>query len=99
MFKPSRPLNFELAVLSVRFSVHSIRLVGSTNMFKANRHLNFELNFLSVCSADDYIRLVAGENDAEGRVEIQHDGEWGTVCDDGFGQEEAEVICKSLGYE
>ncbi|ELT90320.1 hypothetical protein CAPTEDRAFT_101300 [Capitella teleta] len=44
------------------------------------------------------IRLVNGANSSEGRVEIFHEGQWGTICDDGFGQEEADVICRSLGY-
>lgn len=32
------------------------------------------------------------------RVEIYHDGEWGTVCGVGFGDEEGEVICRQLGH-
>ena len=35
---------------------------------------------------------------AEGRVEICQSGEWGTVCDDGFGTEEADVVCRKLGF-
>ncbi|XP_063960869.1 deleted in malignant brain tumors 1 protein-like isoform X4 [Lytechinus pictus] len=45
------------------------------------------------------VRLVGGSSDAEGRVEIQHDGVWGTICDDGWGLEDAGVICRMLGFE
>ena len=34
----------------------------------------------------------------EGRLEILVGGEVGTVCDDGWGMEEAEVACRQLGY-
>ncbi|XP_060075932.1 neurotrypsin-like [Ylistrum balloti] len=44
------------------------------------------------------IRLVSGQSELEGRVEIVHDGRWGTVCDDDFEQIDAEVVCRQLGY-
>ncbi|ELU03874.1 hypothetical protein CAPTEDRAFT_41913, partial [Capitella teleta] len=44
------------------------------------------------------VRLVNGANEREGRVEIAHAGQWGTICDDDFGKQEADVICRSLGY-
>jgi deleted-in-malignant-brain-tumors protein 1 len=43
-------------------------------------------------------RLVGGSTPGEGRVEVFYGGEWGSVCDDGFGVEEATVVCSSLGY-
>ncbi|KAH3713799.1 hypothetical protein DPMN_073600 [Dreissena polymorpha] len=44
------------------------------------------------------IRLANGTYDEEGRVEIKVFDEWGTICDDSFGLEEATVICRMLGY-
>ncbi|KAK7444250.1 hypothetical protein BaRGS_00040422, partial [Batillaria attramentaria] len=45
----------------------------------------------------DPIRLVGGTNNYEGRVEIQHGGNWGTICDDHWDDKAAQVACKQLG--
>ncbi|XP_071502519.1 scavenger receptor cysteine-rich domain-containing group B protein-like [Diadema antillarum] len=44
------------------------------------------------------VRLVDGSVDSEGRVEVFLDDTWGAICDNLWGPEDAEVICKQLGY-
>ena len=44
------------------------------------------------------VRLVDGSSDREGRVEVFYNGEWGTVCSDFFDVQDAEVICRMVGF-
>ena len=44
------------------------------------------------------IRLVDQKNSSTGVVEVYHDGEWRSVCNDYWTDVEADVACGQLGF-
>ena len=57
----------------------------------------FPFFFAAVCRQGD-LRLQGGRNANEGRVEFCNNNAWGTVCDDLWGTQDAQVACRQLGF-
>jgi len=70
--------------------------VGLKGLNEAARNLTFAVS-LSVDYVEGEVRLEGSEVDYEGRLEIYHSGQWGTVCSHGFDNLDARVACRNLG--
>ena len=44
------------------------------------------------------VRLQGGTHSSEGHVQVYCNGQWGAICDAGFGPNDARTVCKQLGY-
>lgn len=74
-------------------------------MCKPNNIITINLSLLLIyfpdanntCTDGD-MRLADGEAPNEGRLEVCFFNHWGTVCDDNFGNIEAQLVCRELGF-
>ena len=56
------------------------------------------VHLLSLSVSHGLVRLVNGNSEGEGRVEVFHSGQWGTVCDDHWSEIDANIVCQELGF-
>ena len=54
--------------------------------------------FLCAGCEEDAIRLLEVQNKFKGLVEVCQGGIWKTVCNQGWGDREARVVCRQLGF-
>lgn len=73
-----------LTTLESELAIHQMELQNVSNSIQDA--VDFSLK----------IRLVGGDSNS-GRVEVLYRGQWGTVCDDDFDNNDAVIICEMLG--
>ena len=50
------------------------------------------------CTTSGSVFLTGGTSESEGTVQLCYNNEWGTVCDIGWSDNDADVVCQQLGY-
>ena len=45
------------------------------------------------------VRLQDGTDPSNGRVEVCHNGIWGSICINHLDQYDASIVCRQLGYD
>lgn len=53
----------------------------------------YKLSFIYIA-----LRLAGSDRPDEGRVEIYFDGQWGTICDNGWDIDDANIACIEMGF-
>lgn len=49
-------------------------------------------------ASDGDLRILGGLNTTAGRIEVYFNNEWGTICDDYWSRNDAQVACRQLGF-
>ena len=104
--------NNYLTIFQCSFSTYIDSGCTNTNSYDATVYCcecYFEIMFVNIFVTDTtriwninplryMIRLQGGNYSNEGRVEVYCNGQWGTICNNGFDSTDARTICKQLGY-
>ncbi len=62
-----------------------------------NARIGASVAMITIGCNENALRLAGGVDSAQGRVEICHEQQWGSVCTQGWDLSDATVVCNQLG--
>ncbi|KAL9961211.1 hypothetical protein ACROYT_G030114 [Oculina patagonica] len=84
--------------LPIKSSSTNLYVRFTTDPAQNRQYLGFRANYRVLTGGSIRLNNSSPIPTAEGRVEIFYNGQWGTICDDGWDMNDANVFCKQLGF-
>ena len=56
------------------------------------------ITLIHVDCEDGDVKLIGGSSESEGTVQICFDNQWGLISESGWSQNDAQVVCRELGF-